>query len=249
MFSSNTDKDWEKFGKNDPYYGVVTHEAYRKENLTRNNLECFFKSGQEHIERVIDVLRPCIEPDQRIERAMDFGCGVGRMLIPLSKIADHVTGADVSESMLKEAEKNCLKHSIKNVELIRSDDNLSALKGQFDLIHSFIVFQHIPVKRGLTIFENLIDHLKPGGLMAVHFTYAASKKYYNLIWLMRKYIPLAKNLINVVKGRSFNAPQMQMNQYDPKKVYDIINLHGLKIINTEPTDHSGHLGVILYLRK
>jgi hypothetical protein len=37
------------------------------------------------------------------------------------------------------------------------------LKGKYDFIHSYIVFQHIPVERGKRIFEKLLAHLETGG--------------------------------------------------------------------------------------
>ena len=37
MFNRNTDREWEKFGANDPYYGVLTHEKFHKANLTDEN--------------------------------------------------------------------------------------------------------------------------------------------------------------------------------------------------------------------
>ncbi len=80
-------------------------------------------------------------------RALDFGCGVGRLVIPLSKIAESVTGVDVSESMLNEAISNCDNQNVNNANFIKADDNLSMLSGKYDFIHSYIVFQHIPTKR------------------------------------------------------------------------------------------------------
>lgn len=46
MVFENTDKDWEKFGKNDPYFGVVTHETFSGNKLDDKQLESFFNSGK-----------------------------------------------------------------------------------------------------------------------------------------------------------------------------------------------------------
>ena len=88
---------------------------------------------------------------------LDYGCGVGRLVVPFSKIGAHVVGMDVSESMLEEAKINCDSNGLDNVVLLKADDNLSALDHKFDLINSYIVFQHIPVSRGLTILKNMIS--------------------------------------------------------------------------------------------
>ena len=33
---SNTDANWEKFGKTNPYYGVLTDDKFNNKNLTEN---------------------------------------------------------------------------------------------------------------------------------------------------------------------------------------------------------------------
>ncbi|HKJ31811.1 MAG TPA: class I SAM-dependent methyltransferase [Balneolales bacterium] len=97
---------------------------------------------------ILKKIRKYVDPHFSINRALDFGCGVGRLLIPLSVYSSHVTGVDVSESMLDEARKNCEARQITNVDFIKSDDDLSLLNRKFNFIHSYIVFQHIPAKRG-----------------------------------------------------------------------------------------------------
>ena len=76
--------------------------------------------------------------------------------------------------MLKEAFNNCNEYLRNNVLLIKSDDNVSSLNGYFDLIYSFIVFQNVPVERGMNIFTNLLNHLDKGGICAVQFIYSHS---------------------------------------------------------------------------
>ena len=43
MYSNetNADKDREFFAQQDPYYSVVTHDKFRRENLNKENLEEF----------------------------------------------------------------------------------------------------------------------------------------------------------------------------------------------------------------
>ena len=249
MFKIDTDKEWEKYGRNDPYFGVITYEKFKNTNLTEENREEFFKSGVIYIDKMIQTIRKHIEPTFTIKEALDFGCGVGRLVIPLADVAKNVTGVDVSDSMLKEAKKNCNAQSIKNVVLFKSDDALSLLKGKYNFIHSFIVFQHIPVKRGESIFKNLIAHLEDEGVCVIHVTYAKDSTIKKLVALIKSFIPLAKNFINLFKGRDFFAPQMQMNSYDLNKLLLIIQNANISEFYAEFTNHAGELGVILFFRK
>ena len=125
-----------------------------------------------HINHVMEVCRRHLDRSFSPKRVLDFGCGTGRLVIPLAEMADYVLGLDVSDSMLLEAQKNCNAYALNNVHLLKSDDTLSCLDGCFDFIHSFIVFQHIPVKRGKRIFAKLLNHLADGGICAVQFTYS-----------------------------------------------------------------------------
>lgn len=156
---------------------VFTHmiDKFRKDNLTDEAKEEFFSSGLSQINHMLENIRKHIDPLYAAKNALDFGCGVGRLIIPLSKVVNNVTGIDVSDSMLNEARKNCETQFVSNVSLLKSDDNLLLLNGKYDLIYSFIVFQHIPVKRGVGIFKNLLSRLENGGVCVIHFTHMLMK--------------------------------------------------------------------------
>ena len=246
---NNTDREWEKYGKIDPYFGVISHTKYKKDNLTDTLKEEFFQSGYADIEHIVKQLKKHIDPSFKIKNALDFGCGVGRLLIPIAEIAESVTGVDISESMLQEARKNCEFRSIKNVDLAGSIDELASAENRYNFIHSSIVFQHIPVKRGETIFKQLFGLLAPGGCCVVHFTYSRDHKISILASWLKKYIPLGKNLLNIFKKKPFFYPTMQMNSYNLNNLNLIIQKENISECFTEYTDHGGDLGVLFYFKK
>ena len=249
MFNDNTDKDWESFGRNDPYFGVITDEKFRQSNLTDEAREEFFKSGADYIEAIFRNIRQHIDPEFSVKKALDFGCGVGRLVIPLAKIAQEVTGVDVSDSMLNEARENCDARSLKNASLVSSDDDLSQLRGKFDFIHSYIVFQHIPVERGERIFNRLIERLEDGGVGVVHFTYAKDYKTKVIAPFIKKYIPLSSNFINWIKGRGFISYGMQMNAYNLNHLLLSIQKANVRNLYSEFTHSVDEFGLILYFKK
>ena len=249
MFNDNTDKDWEKFGRDDPYFGVLTDEKFRQSNLTEENKEEFFQSGADYIDAVFKKIRQHIDPDFTVRKALDFGCGVGRLVIPLANMAEEVTGIDVSDSMLKEAGENCAARSLNNVSLVSSDDNLSQLGGTFNFIHSYIVFQHIPVERGERIFKRLIEHLEIGGVGVVQFTYAKDYETGGLLPLIKKYIPLSSNFINWIRGRGFFFYGMQMHAYNVNHLLLTIQKANVQNCYTEFTHSVDEFGLTLYFKK
>ena len=247
----NTDVEWEKWGKKDPYFGVLSHEKFRNQNLTDETKIAFFESGRSHIRHVIEVCRRHLDQNFFPKRALDFGCGTGRLVIPLAEMAEHVVGLDVSESMLNEALKNCNEYSAKNVSLLKSDDNLSSLDGCFNFIHSFIVFQHIPVERGRRIFANLLNHLEEGGICVVQFTYlkVIFGKSYGMPpaeLLIKKTLARVKRFVQRLGSQD---PEMQMNPYNINELLFIIQSVGVRNIHLEFTDHGGELGLLLFFQK
>ncbi len=164
----STDEAWEEWGRRDAYFGVITDSKYRRSHITEELKRDFFESGAVHVRNLFETIRRYIDPDFKPKTILDFGCGVGRLLAPFAAVAEHVVGLDVAPSMLLEAKRNCDERRLRNVTLMTSDDELSVLTDSFDLIHSYIVFQHIPVRRGRVIVGRLIEHLRPGGVGAIH---------------------------------------------------------------------------------
>ncbi|MBV9670709.1 MAG: class I SAM-dependent methyltransferase, partial [Acidobacteriales bacterium] len=161
-------RDWETFGETDPYFGVLSHEQYRKDNLTADALREFFVSGEEHVQEVMQAIRTHCAPQFRPQRTLDFGCGVGRLLIPFARVSGQAVGVDISPGMLATARKNCDDASVQNVTLVQGIDRV---EGEFDLIHSYIVLQHIPQKLGMSILDSLFERLRDDGILAVHLTF------------------------------------------------------------------------------
>jgi SAM-dependent methyltransferase len=249
MLERNTDRDWELLGQEDPYFGVCTHPRFHRQNLDENQREAFFETGREHIASVMAIIKKHIDPNPAIKHALDFGCGVGRLLIPLADMAGEVTGVDVSPSMLREARKNLTACGKTNVHLIEADDELSKAGASYDFIHSFIVFQHIPVRRGEKLLERLLHHLSDGGMGALHFSCAREDHRRQWVLWVKKYIPLAAIAINLIKGRRARAPEIHMHLYDLNRIMKILQDAGVGHVHSTFTNHRGELGVMLYFKK
>lgn len=248
MFAQKTDKDWEKFGATDPYFGVVTQDRFHSDHFDDVARQEFFATGEAHVDMIMGFVRDHLDKNFHIERGLDFGCGVARLVIPFARIAKQMVGVDVSQSVLQEAEKNCSASGVDNVEFVRSDDRLSSLKGMFNFIHSYIVFQHIPVARGEAIFQLLLDHLAPGGVGAIQFTFARQSKFADCIAWIKATIPFARNVSNVLKGRPLLAPHMQMNTYNLPRLFQILRQKDIQQTFLQFTSHGGIVGAILYFR-
>lgn len=263
----STDEDWERWGRQDPYFGIITDERFRTGKIDERARAEFFASGEAHAAGVIQACRRLFGQDFTPRRTLDFGCGVGRVAIPLSAVSDLVVGVDVSRAMLDEAERNCALYDVHNVVLLSSDDELSQVRGEFDLVHSAITFQHIEVPRGRRIFARLIEKLAPGGIGAIQLTYA--KAYHADTFGQPPPVALAATAVQSAArplGRLLRTggrgddddsagaaprgdPLMLMNPYPLSDLAFLMQRSGVPRFHAEFTDHGGELGVFLFFQK
>src|SRR5262249_42708883 len=129
-------------------------------------------AGDEDARHTIRVLRQLAGPAFLSDRILDFGCGAGRLTIPLARIAFHVTGVDSSAARIDEARANCERAGVSNVDFVVSDADLSSVNGPFQVVHSHFAFQHIPPAAGYLLVDAVLERVTTRGGGMLHFTYA-----------------------------------------------------------------------------
>lgn len=247
--STTNSADWERFGELDPYWAVLTDEKFRAAKISPAARREFFQSGETHLEWVTEIVRRTVDPGFAPRRAVDVGCGVGRVLVPLARRTPETVGVDVASSMLREAKKNLDAAGV-NAHLILGDDDLSRLTGTFDFVHSYIVFQHIPPERGERIFAALLAKLRPGGVAAVHFSYQTplSRRQRVLRW-GRLQTRVTGTILNLLKRRPASNPFMELYEYDLASIFEMFRSSGCPDLHLRFTDHGGLLGVFIVARR
>lgn len=247
-----TDRDWEAWGREDPYFGVYSREDFRTGNLTEQNRAAFFRSGDEHIATLFERIQSHFGMEFRPQAILDFGCGVGRLLIPLARHSERALGVDISPSMLAEARFNCQRENITNVDFIGSDDSLSKVSGTYDLVNTHIVLAHIPQDRGLMIIESLASKVRVGGLIAFDVLYAChTPMLVRWIVKMRYRIPVLNAARNFLRGRPLKEPAMQLNVYSLPRVLRILNTLGFSkaLVVTDHFENMEFDSVVLIARR
>lgn len=244
----HTDVAWEQWGQQDPYFGVLNDQKYRSANIRKTKSD-FFESGDQHIGNVIEITEKHFGPIPRAS-ALDFGCGVGRLLVPLSKLFRRVAGVDVSKAMLQEAAKNLDQRDIGNVDLLESDDELSTLGDrQFDFVHTYIVLQHLSPERGYIIVQNLLSHLSAGGAFFIHVSCKRNLPMAReFAYFCKTRIPFAYVLVNLFRGRRVFEPKMEVNEYDVGRLLEILSQAGFQEVLTRVENHGNTLTAGFYSR-
>ena len=227
MRERTTDKHWQRYGREDPYFGVVSDTRFHREQLTPDALRDFFRTGEEHAAYILEQIRRHMVPDFAPRRVLDFGCGVGRCTLPFGRHADAVLGVDVSGDMIEEGRRNAETMGAKNVAFDVSDAALSNVEGPFDLVHSFIVFQHIRPRRGEQLIRRLIELLSEDGVAVVHVLYRVQLSPVGQAarWL-RKHVPPVHWAANLRYGKPLRYPLMEKNVYPLNRLFYLLQQAG-----------------------
>jgi SAM-dependent methyltransferase len=153
-------KVWDQAGKEDPLWSVLSVPGMQG----RWKAEEFFETGVREIAGVMGYLdRQGIAVERG--RALDFGCGVGRLSQALASHFQAVDGVDISPSMIDNARRfnrhpdRCTYHLNFSRDLTLFPD------GTFDFVYSNIVLQHMDPEWARDYVAEFIRCLKPDGVL------------------------------------------------------------------------------------
>ena len=153
-------EDWNRRAREDAnYYVAFGREKQSDEEFlaTANEIVAGFES---------EFFRLPSTPKEG-RRALEIGCGPGRLMIPMSKHFGEIHGVDISDEMAALARQKLARIVHAHVH-INSGADLSMFDDcYFDFVYSFVVFQHIPDKDVvLNYIREAQRVLKPGGILA-----------------------------------------------------------------------------------
>ncbi len=240
-------KTWDEIAEKDAYFGVATHEKYRSASLDDEARRAFFESGREHVDLVFRELEGAFGRLEKPEKALDYGCGVGRILIPFAGRCERVAGVDISGGMLDESKRNLTDAGVENVDLLTAEDFLADDESRYDLVHSYIVLQHIEPRVGYGIIEKILTGLKPGGVGMIHVTHTDNAPVFTRL---RSRIYRDLPFVHAALGsiRSEDRPFIPMYSYEMSLVKSLVRANGCRVGSSIETDH-GYLGEMLFFRK
>lgn len=153
-------RTYEEFGRKDPFFAVLSSRGREGDRWDR---EEFFATGRREIEGVMEHLR-ALEAVPAPDRALDFGCGVGRLSQALALHFDRVVGVDISSSMVETAREHNT-HGDRVEYRVNTAPDLSQLEPDaFTFIYSNITLQHVPRGPAESYIAEFFRVLTPGGV-------------------------------------------------------------------------------------
>jgi ubiquinone/menaquinone biosynthesis C-methylase UbiE len=156
--------DWNERAREDAHYYVAFGG--------RDQDEAEFLATAADVLRSLEAQFKRLPPkaNRRAWRALEIGCGPGRLIKPLSRHFGEIHGVDVSDEMIRLARQRLADiphahfHATNGASLSQFADN------SFEFVYSYAVFQHIPSRDVVLEYMREIRRvLKPGGIFHGQF--------------------------------------------------------------------------------
>jgi len=220
-------KNWDEFGKIDPLWAILT---WPDKKGRKWQLEEFFLTGIKTIKFIMESIES-LDINIRRRRALDFGCGVGRLTQALAHYFDEVYGVDIAPSMIKLA-KNYNRYGDKCKYYLNEKDNLELFSDNyFDFIITLLTLQHMEPRYFKKYIKEFLRILAPNGLLIFQlpsempWQSSLKQKIKHLmpeffLFLYRKY-----------RGRLTQSfPIMEMYGMSPEYIFKFLNKNKAKIV-------------------
>ncbi|MCU1337714.1 MAG: Methyltransferase type 11 [Bryobacterales bacterium] len=155
--------DWNARAREDAGYYV----AFGRREQTDAD---FYATATEVINGLESELRRVPATQRSAWKALEIGCGPGRLMRPMSRHFAEIHGVDVSDEMIALARErlrdipNAHPHATDGASLSEFADE------SFDFVYSYAVFQHVPSREVIVSYMRETHRvLKPGGLARLQF--------------------------------------------------------------------------------
>jgi len=152
-------EDWNERARDDAYYYVAFGRKGQQDDE-------FFATAADVVRGLEAELKRLPAADSGSRRALEIGCGPGRLMRPMSRNFGEIHGVDVSDEMVRLAAEK-LKDVPHAFPTHTDGAGLALYRDEFfDFVYSYAVFQHIPSRD--VVFSYLTEArrvLKPGGIL------------------------------------------------------------------------------------
>jgi SAM-dependent methyltransferase len=228
-------RDWDDLARFDPLWAVLTRRDKKGGGW---DLDEFLATGDRDVAAILAAAADHGLPGQRA-RALDFGCGVGRLTRALGAEFAEAVGVDISEVMVARARELHADRANVRFEVNVAEDLARFEAASFDLVCSALVLQHLPdATAALRFVAEFIRVLRPGGV-------AAFQMPARIPWRGRPL--LRRRLYRLLRAMGVDAPVlMGPGRTNPMRMHAVtetamrawVERHGGAVVATTPDPHT-----------
>jgi SAM-dependent methyltransferase len=235
----------------EPYFTVLTDPRFLRANLTEDVRREFFAGGEALVDFMWRTIQLRLSPDFGPTAILEYGCGAGRLAIPLARRAARragtVTAVDRSPAMLRTARLEAESQGVPNIVFCEPDE-LFAQTNRFDFLVCYLVLQRMPPRDGLALVGRLIERIVPGGIGVFQFPYRieASTLVSGSRWL-REHVPGANAVVNRLRGQAGSQPFTPTHTYRVEAVLELFDAAGSPASYLTFDDHSDVSSVMIFV--
>ncbi|HEX7807143.1 MAG TPA: class I SAM-dependent methyltransferase [Thermoanaerobaculia bacterium] len=227
---------WEELAQREPYFPVLTSSSVATKQ--------FFESGESDIAALLSAIASLLGHEAPVTSALDFGCGAGRLTIPLARRAKSVVACDVSPTILAHVRDNVRAAGLHNVTCIEASALPARNAREFDFICSLLVLQYVRPARGHEIIRTLLRSPAPDGIAAIQLTFERPRAAIRRLaqWTSAQW-PFARR-----RKRNSQMPDVRLNEYQQASVQALVARSGAQTIGIFPTGQPAN-SAVLVIRK
>jgi SAM-dependent methyltransferase len=226
---------FESLGKTDPLWGVLTHKR-RKHN--RWDPADFFETGRVEIQEVMQYC-DALGLEIRRERALDFGCAVGRLTQPLCEYFQDVVGVDIAASFL-DCARQYNRYGERCRYLHNTRNDLALLESEsLDFIYTRITLQHMPAVYSVRYIAEFFRLLRPGGVAVFQVPSGWTPFDGSAAWILRRLRWLFIAPCKRAGKRLLGQPVIGMYPVARRDVEAIVRSNGARMVDVIENDASG----------
>jgi ubiquinone/menaquinone biosynthesis C-methylase UbiE len=222
---------WDALGRTDPFWAVLTHADKRGNRWDPTE---FMRTGVDEIANVVRYAT-ALRPELGRGRALDFGCGVGRLSQALADHFERVHGVDIAPSMLTVA-RRINRHGDRCEYHLNETCDLRAFASRsFDLVYSSLTLQHMPPRYMRAYLAEFGRVVASNGLVIVQIP-AAREAIGPPTGLLRR---AGSGLWRRARALCRRTPPIEMYGMSPEAVIAVLGCHGLMVVDVMPNDAAG----------
>ena len=241
----DTARNWQRLGELDPLFAVLTFKDKQGGKWDR---EDFFKTGEIEIQNTFAYISSLGLASPH-GKALDFGCGVGRLTQALAEYFREVTGVDIASSMIELAQQYN-RYGAKCRYYVHTANDLRLFPDRsFDFVYSKITLQHVEPRYAENYIKEFLRVLAPQGILFFQLPSGPSPFYPRTAPAgfrnsLKSFIP-SPALTLFYRIKHHYHPVLEMHAIQKNEVVGLIESCGGKVLGIRENQDAGEKWISL----
>ena len=236
--SNKPDRAWDRFAAREPFFAAVSDPELQRANLTPERLRRFYASGERLVGWMLGTIDAALVPQFAPMSALEYGCGPGRLALPLAARPGSVVAVDIADAMLTAARAEADRRALSHIVFQRPEDFFQSPR-TFDLVVCYHVLQRLPRTDALALLRRLLSTIAPDGVGVFQWCCASGEPAVVQAsrWL-REHVPGVNRVANQLRGKPADEPFVPTHLYGVEEMLAEFAAAGLSPVHVALEHHA-----------